>query len=74
MGKYICIKGFKLPYFDENMCRTEQYGEIAKDSIWEISKDISESDIRLNKVGGFAEFDYIDITKEEFNSNFVLQN
>lgn len=69
--KYICIKGFKIPYFDENMIMTDEYGEIVKDSIWYISDEISESDIRLDKDGGFSDFDYIDITNETFTNNFI---
>ncbi len=74
MDRYICISGFQLPYFDEDMCITNKYGEISKDSLWEISEDISESDIRLDKVGGFADFGYIDITNEKFKTKFVLAN
>lgn len=72
MSRYICIKGFQLPYFDENMHMTDEYAEVVKDSLWDISIEISESDIRLNKVGGFSDFDYIDISNETFSTNFIL--
>jgi len=71
INRYICIKGFHIPYFDENMSMTDRYGEVVKDSIWEVSEDISESDIRLDKVGGFSDFDFIDITNEDFNTSFI---
>ena len=71
MDRYICIKGFQIPYFDENMNQTDEYGEVEKDSIWNISTEISESDIRMYKDGGMSDFDYIDITKEHLEENFV---
>lgn len=72
MSRYICIKGFQLPYFDENMHATDEYAEIVKDSLWDISDEVGESDIKLNKIGGFSDFDCIHISNNTFNTNFVL--
>ena len=42
-----------------------------KDSIWKVSDEIGESDVRLYLVSGESDFSWMDITNETLKVSFI---
>lgn len=71
MDKYVCKKNLSIPFEDEDGGITDKFGVTKKDSIWKISDEIGESDVRLYLVSGDSDFGWMDITNETLETSFI---
>ena len=61
MDKYVCKENLTIPFEDDDGSITDKFGVAKKDSIWKVSDEIGESDVRLYLVSGESDFSWMDI-------------
>lgn len=71
MDKYVCKENLSIPFEDEDGRITDKFGVVKKGSIWKVSDEIGESDVRLYLVSGESDFSWMDITNETLKVSFI---
>lgn len=72
--KYICTSQLSVAKYDEDDQPTDELGTVPPGSVWEYEHNsISESDFRLNWVGGAdCEFTYLDVSEATLCDYFAI--
>lgn len=71
VDKYVCKENLVIPFEDDDGSITDKFGVAKKGSIWKVSDEIGESDVRLYLVSGESDFSWIDICNETLNASFI---
>lgn len=71
LDKYVCKENLEIPFEDEDGRISDRYGVAQKGSIWKISDEIGESDVRLYLVSGDSDFSWMDICNETLEASFT---
>ena len=71
MDKYVCKENLTIPFEDDDGSITDKFGVAKKDSIWKVSDEIGESDVRLYLVSGESDFSWMDICNETLEASFI---
>ena len=71
MDKYVCKENLTIPFEDDDGSITDKFGAAKKGSIWKVSDEIGESDVRLYLVSGESDFSWMDICNETLEASFI---